>query len=94
MAVPPFGEGELALLRATTDELKAVRLELAELLVAERQGRIEAYHDSDEKSSTARDRYADYVVLDLSNEITKLRAQVNALCDERDLLIAWLNAGG
>jgi hypothetical protein len=73
-----------------TAELSACHLELGDLMAVETEGRIMAYEQSDESSVSARDRFADYQVLNLTTDIIRLRAKIKALTVEQTYLLALI----
>lgn len=77
-------------LAEVTAELAACHEELGELMAAETEGRIMAYEQSDESSVSARDRFADYQVLNLTTDIIRLRAKIKALTVEQTYLLALI----
>ncbi len=89
--IPSFGAEQHARLADLVGELKALHGELAETVMAERRGRVEAYALSDETSVQARDREADSIVLDLSLDIIRLKADIAALTTEYTFLLDWMN---
>lgn len=60
--------------------------ELADLVATEREGRLHAYMNSQEKSATARDQEAQYQLIGATTEIIKLKGEIAALNEERDFL--------
>ena len=89
--IPGFGAEQHARLVEVVGELKALRGELAETVMAERRGRVEAHFLSDETSVQARDREADRIVLELSIDAIRLKADIEALTTEYTFLLDWMN---
>lgn len=75
-------------LTATTRELAAKTRELGELVAAEKEGRVNGYFRSDESSVSAREKDADFQVLDLSTDIIRLKSDIAALDVEWKYLMA------
>ena len=70
-----------------TYTLSEARRELGELLSVEREQRVRAFEESGLDSVSAADRYADAVVLDLSCDIIKLKAEIAAMETEWEYLM-------
>lgn len=89
--IPSFGADEHARLADLVGELKALHGELAETVMAERRGRVEAHFTSEETSVQGRDREADAMVIDLSCDVIRLKADIAALTTEYTFLLDWMN---
>ena len=76
-----------------TDALAQMHLELGELVAAEKVQRVRAYEDSGESSVSGADRYADGAVLDLTESIIKLKAEIRATEVEWEFLMAGYKRG-
>ena len=81
-------------LEALTARLAQCHRELGELLAAETEGRIRAFAESDDDSVSGRDRYAQFVVLDLTRDILKLKAEAKALEFEWKYLLTLVESHG
>lgn len=77
-----------------TRELSSLHRELAEILIAEKDGRIRSYMASDETSVTGRERVADFHVLNLSLDVLKIKGEIAALNEEKEALYLLLMYGG
>jgi hypothetical protein len=75
-----------AALKAVTDDLMVMRGQLAEVQMAEHEGRVTAYLGSEGTSVSAKERDADVHVMRLATDVIELRAQIRAKEDLRDLL--------
>lgn len=84
----------LAQLELATKELAACHRELAQVLMAEREGRVRSYLQSDETSVSGRDRQADVNVLDLTLDMLKIKGEIAALEADRDYLGMVIQFGG
>lgn len=80
-------------LESTTKELAACHRELAQVLMAEKEGRVRTYLESNETSVSGRDRQADYNVLSLSTDSLKLKGEIAALEAEVRYLIIVVEHG-
>lgn len=74
----------LARLGEIATELAEAHNELATLLSAEVEGRVQAWASSQETSIQGRDRQAQAVVVPLTQDIFRLKANIKALEEERD----------
>lgn len=83
----------LTRLEDITADLAQMHLELGELVAAEKVQRVRAYEDSGEGSVSAADRYADGAVLDLTESIIKLKAEIRATEVEWEFLMAGYKRG-
>ena len=88
MTVPEFDRFDR--LDELTSDLAQMRLELGELLAAERVQRVRAFADSGADSVSAADRYADEVSLDLAESIIKLKAEIAAAEVAWEFLLEWM----
>lgn len=80
-------------LESTTKELAACHRELAQVLMAEKEGRVRTYLESNETSVSGRDRQADYNVLGLSTDTLKLKGEIAALEAEIRYLLIMVEHG-
>lgn len=83
----------LSQLEYTTTELASSHRELAQLLAAEKEGKIRSWVASEESSVTSRDRWADHMVMDLTLDIIKLKGEINALEATRTYLVIVIEHG-
>lgn len=75
-------------LTAVTNDLLIKHRELGELVAAEKEGRVRGYFEADETSVSAREKVADFQVLDLTTDIIRLKADIAALEVEWKYLMA------
>ena len=92
MSTPQFTEHSR--LDELTGELCQFRLELGELLAAEKEQRVRAWQDADTDKVSAADRYADAVTLDLTLDIIRLKAEIAAAETEWQFLMRWMEVAG
>lgn len=90
MTIPEFDRFEQ--LDELTAEIAALRLQLGELMAAEREQRIRAYEDYDGGTVSGANQYADAVTLDLSFDIIKTKAQIAASETEWEFLLEWMGS--
>jgi hypothetical protein len=83
-------EGAWARLAEVTDDLIATMADVADTENAERKCRLEGFFSSKDDRLEARRKEADYAALPLTDEVTKLRADRDALTAERDHLTFYL----
>lgn len=83
-------ENAWARLAEVNDDLIATFADLADTENAERQCRLEAFHTSHDDRVEVKRKEADYAALPLTSEVTKLRADRDALIAERDHLTFYL----
>lgn len=88
--IPEFDRFEQ--LDELTGQIASDRLQLGELLAAEREQRIRAYEDYTGSTVSGAGQYADAVTLDLSLDIIKLKAQIAAAETEWEFLLEWMGA--
>jgi hypothetical protein len=81
-------------LETLTRELSQFRLELGELLVAEKEQRIRAVQDSGEDTVSGANRYADMACMDLALDIIRLKAEIAAAETEWEFLMRWMEVAG
>lgn len=65
-------------LESVTTELAACHRELAQLLMAEKEGKVRSWVESNEDTVTSRDRWSDFHVLDHSLEVLRIKGEVLA----------------
>lgn len=92
--LPPFPPDRHARLLEVTDELARKHNELASLAAAEKEGKVTGYFRAEEKSVSARDREAEFQVLNVTTDIIRLKGQIAALEVEHRTLLAWMAAAG
>ncbi len=92
MTVPGFTEH--AYLKELTSTLSGFRLELGELLAAEKEQRVRAIQDSGEETVAAANRYADMACMDLGLDIIRLKAEIAAAETEWEFLMRWMEVAG
>lgn len=80
-------------LELTTKELAACHRELAQVLMAEKEGRVRTYLASNESAINARDRQADVNVLDLTRDALKLKGEIAAYEAEVRYLVIVIEHG-
>lgn len=80
-------------LEQVTKELAACHRELAQVLMAEKEGRVRTFMASDAAAVNARDRQADINVVDLSVDAIKLKGEIAALEAERTYLVIVIEHG-
>lgn len=83
----------LTQLEQVSKDLAACHRELAQVLMAEKEGRVRTFMASNEGAVNARDRQADINVLDLSVDILKLKGEIAALEAERAFLVILIEHG-
>ncbi len=76
-------QASLDQLGALTANLAAKRQELALVLAAEHEAKIQSWFAADEDTLKGRDRIADFNALHLTLDIIKLKGEILALEDER-----------
>jgi hypothetical protein len=86
---------------STLDKLEQLSLDLAEhhrelaqLLMAEKEAKIEAFDYSDASTVRQRDHEADRLALPLTRDILKIKGEIAALTELRDYLRLVLQHGG
>lgn len=84
-------EQSLSRLEKVTTTLSQLHRELAQVLIAERQAKVESFLGTQDLHAQARDRQADAYAVSLSVEVFKLRGEISALTEERDYLIFYLS---
>lgn len=77
-----------------TEELASLHRELAQILMAEKEGRVQSYIASDETSIQGRDRVADFQVAPLSIDALKIKGEIAALNEEKHVLSLLIEFGG
>lgn len=73
-------------LRSISTELGQLQKELAQVLIAERQAKLQAWMANEQSSVQARDRYADFNAVGYTVDVFRLRADILALEAERDYI--------
>ncbi len=68
------------------EELAGLHKELAAVLQAERQAKINTFAQSQAETVTAREREANLMSLDMTCAVYDVKGQIEALVEERDLL--------
>lgn len=76
----------LTRLQEVTESLIGCHRRLAILLSVERQGKTRAYEESQETSHSARERYAEFMAVDTTAEIFRVKGEISALSEERNFL--------
>lgn len=87
MTFHPLGE-LLSELEDVTRELAGLYRELAQVQMAEHRGKLEHLQWSEEDTVTARQRYAEFQVVDLSTDRIKLQGEIAALRERKDFLMS------
>lgn len=90
MTVPDFDRFNH--LDQITADIASLRLQLGELLAAEREQRVRAVEDYEGSTISGANSYADAVTLDLSLEIIKTKAEIAAAETEWEFLLEWMSA--
>lgn len=75
-----------------TAHLRDARLELAQIVTAEREQKLRGFVESSETSISAREKTAAYMAFDCTRDAIQLQAQIAVLEDERDYLKVALDA--
>lgn len=93
-ALPAFSVEAFDQLNDLTASLGNDYRELAELVNAKRQGRVEAIRASlgSAGSTSAREQEADIFTVELACDIEVLRGEIRAKEVEREFLLAWMTA--
>lgn len=89
----PSRSAALSNLETTTTELASSHRELAQLLAAEKEGKIRSWVASEDTSVTSRDRWADHMVMDLTLDIIKLKGEIAALEATKTYLMVAIEYG-
>lgn len=71
-------------------ELVSKHAELGDLLAAEKEGRVAAWHEAQADSVSGRDRIAEFNITPLSKDILVLKGEIAALIEERDYITLLL----
>lgn len=90
---PEYHTRALNRYRIISEELSQLHRELAQLVAAEVDGRIQAYLNSEETSVQARDREASAFVVGHTVEVIRLKGEVSALEEEKSYLLYILSIG-
>lgn len=80
----------LVRLEEVTETLISFYRELAQLTSAEKQGRVEAFFNSQETSLGAREKEGEYRNLNTTSEILITKGEIAAYEAERDFLVIYL----
>lgn len=87
-----FPTEALERLLAVTDLLTIKHRELGSLAATEKEGKTMGYFQAEETSVSARDRVASFQVLNITTDMIRIRADIDALENEQRVLLGWLNA--
>lgn len=90
----PMSQIDFDRLLEVTIQLARKHVELADLTAAEKEGKVTGHFRAEEKSVSARDREAEFQVLNLTTDIIRLKGHIAALEVEHRTLLAWLEFQG
>lgn len=90
-SIPVSVDAAWSSLAYTVGQLMQSRRELADLLAAEHEGKVEAWARSEATAINQRDREAAHVITPLTIEIIQLKGEVAAFEEERDFLRQWID---